>query len=57
MKEIVLVSKRAERDKDLLAMVQILFPECRSRIVYRGEMEIREPERQGEEDVKYCKRG
>ena len=53
MKEIILISRSAEPDKNLLTMLQVLFPKCRTRIVHPKEDKGREPAGRGEEDVKY----
>ncbi|MGD9034756.1 MAG: hypothetical protein PVH02_18965 [Desulfobacteraceae bacterium] len=54
MDEIIVISRGAESDENLITLLQAMFPGCKTRIVYQVEKNMKKPTNQGDENDKYA---
>jgi hypothetical protein len=54
MDEIIVISRGTESDEQLITLLQAMFPDCKARIVYQVEKNMREFTYQGDENDNYA---
>jgi hypothetical protein len=52
MDEIIVISRGLESDENLVTLLQVMFPDCKTRIVYQVEKNMRKSTNQGDENDK-----
>jgi hypothetical protein len=53
MDEIIVISRGAESDENLITLLKVMFPDCKTRIVYQLENRIKKSTTQGDKNDKY----
>lgn len=48
MDEIIVISRGVESDENLVKLLQVMFPDCKTRIVYQVEENMRKSTNQGD---------
>ena len=54
MDEIIVISKGAESDENLITLLRLMFPDCKTRIVCQVEKNMKKSTDQGDENDKYA---